>query len=475
MGKSATSGVDFDPVRRDVVFQIGEQEKIVTVPLRDDAKIELDEQFVFAVRNVSWANLTFVGAQAVPPNAFTTPPAGNGARGAVTATIVDNDEVAPPATKRIVGYFPSWGTYDRDYQVEDVPAAQLTDLAYAFANISKKGEVTFGDAFADSQRPIAGQVSGPSVLPQGNFQALRLLKQQHPNLRTILSIGGWDFSAHFSDIAATEAARHKFVASAIKFAKTNGFDGIDIDWEFPVSGGRDTNSYRPADKHNFTLLLQEFRRQLDMNLASTGKRMTLTVALGPKPEQFANYELQQVSRFVDWIHVMTYDYHGPWSDTTNHNSPLYGSSGDPDSAQLNTHATIQAFLAPGITPAKLVIGAPAYGYAWSGVANVQNGLFQPFTAIPPGSAEDLGSYDYRDVVSQFLPTSTRYWDDDAKSPWLYNPATGIMLSYNDPESLGYRADYVMDNGLGGMFLWELSADDNQHSLIDAIHSGLTGP
>ena len=121
---------------------------------------------------------------------------------------------------------------------------------------------------------------------------------------------------------------------------------------------------------------------------------------------------------------------------------------DPSGIKLNTDAAIRAYLAGGVPAGKLVMGVPFNGRGWQGVANINNGLYQNSTGVPPGTWE-AGSFDYKDIKANYLPSYTRFWSTEAKVPWLYHPATGIMISYDDPESLGYKADYIKNQQLAG--------------------------
>ena len=442
------SPADFVSTQGTLTFGPNEFIKTIAVSVNDDQKVELEEQFTLVVS---------LGAVTGPALAV------------ATATIHDTDEVAPPAAPRVVGFFTSWGTYGRNYQVTDIPAEQLTHVAYAFAGISPQGTVELSDPYADVERIYSNEDPGSDEF-HGNFRQLALLKAAHPQLQTLLSVGGWDGSQRFSDVAATGTSRQKFVSSVVELLATYGFDGVDLDWEFPVSGGLATNHNRPADKHNFTLLVQEFHRQFAAREAATGQHLLLTVDLGALPAQYANYELRDLSRFADWVHLMTYDYSGPWSSTTRHNSPLFASPDHPAGFDIN--ATVDAMLAAGIVPGKLVIGAPFYGYFWACVPDVNHGMFQPVGPVPGGDLPDAGGLPYRDISTRWLPQATRYWDDAAQVPWLYDPVSQTTLSYDDPQSLAAKARYARDRGLGGMLIWELSSDDDQHSLVQAISQEL---
>jgi chitinase len=155
---------------------------------------------------------------------------------------------------------------------------------------------------------------------------------------------------------------------------------------------------------------------------------------------------------------------------TNFNAPLYIASDDANlnNAHLNADAAMKAYLAAGIPAEKLVVGVPFYGRGWSGVPDIQNGLFQPTSGVPDGTWEP-GAFDYSDLEANYLPIFIRYWHDEANVPWLYNAEKQIMISYDDPESLRIKADYVTRAGLGGIMFWELSCDTSAHTLLNALY------
>src|SRR4051794_35249551 len=179
---------------------------------------------------------------------------------------------------RIVGYFASWGIYDRGYFVTDIPADKLTHLNYAFAFLSDTGEITLGDEWADTQFPYPNDKDDQPL--KGNFYQFQRLKQANPSLQTLISIGGWSESGKFSDVALTDASRKKFASSVVAFMLKYGFDGADIDWEYPTGGGDTGNIERPEDKDNYPLFLAELRAQFDAQEAKDGHHYLLTIALG---------------------------------------------------------------------------------------------------------------------------------------------------------------------------------------------------
>ena len=386
----------------------------------------------------------------------------------------------PGGPPRVIGYFTSWGVAGRGYTVARIPADQVTHINYAFSAITYFGKCALGDPNADTKRFYSARDSVDKKAdvkdgPHGTFNQFLQLKQKYPHLKVLISIGGWNGSDQFSDIALTEASRQVFVQSCVDlyFQQYPGvFDGIDIDWEYPVSGG--SKEGRPEDKHNFTLLLAEFRKQLNAQGLADGKQYLLTIAAPAGPQVYANLELDQIHLYLDWINVMTYDFHGTWDAVTNFNSPLYKSSTDPSADPVvretfNTDAALQAYLKAGIPSQKLVMGIPFYGRGWQGVADQNHGLYQTATGAAPGTWEP-GVFDYTDIKRNYLPTYTRYWQDEAKVPWIYNPTKGVMITYEDPESVGLKAGYVKEHALGGVMIWELSNDGGE--LLNAIYNSL---
>ena len=380
-----------------------------------------------------------------------------------------------PGEKRLVGYFTAWSVYGRDYHVPEIPAGKLTHINYAFANISDSGECVMGDPYADADKFYPGDSWDPGA-KRGSFHQLELLKAAHPKLRTLISVGGWSWSGKFSDVALTPESRSKLVTSCVTFMKEHGFDGIDVDWEYPVGGGLPTNTYRPEDEQNYTLLLQAFRDALDVEQAASQKTYDLTIAAPAGPGIYANIELQKVGQILSWINLMAYDFHGGWDEATNFNAALFPASGDPSAdpavkTKFNVGAAVDGYLASGVPANKLVLGVPFYGRGYAGVTNEEDGLFQPFSGLPMGTWE-AGVFDYHDLVAKYVPTMTRHWHEQSQVPWLFDPATGIMISYDDPESLQKKAELVLQKNLGGAMLWELSGDTTEATLLSALHTSL---
>jgi chitinase len=366
---------------------------------------------------------------------------------------------------KVVGYFPRWGIYS-NYFVKNVvtsgSAPLLTHLDYAFANVVNNRCVSF-DPWADYQAPVtAGHaVNGQADIQgafAGNFHQLQELKKLYPRLKIIMSIGGGSSNPNAFRTAALAANRAAFVKSCVDMyirgyfaaglVAPGIFDGFDVDWEFPAS---------TTDRDNLTSLLAEFRHQLD----AVRPGLTLAIA-GPNGRWAYQYiNLNQVQQYLDYFGVMTYDYDGPWKYNTGFVAPLYRSLKDP-APNNNASATVEGYLESGVAPGKIVFGVPFYGYQWSNVPNIDNGLFEPGAPDGQGAA-----YNYIVTIeSQFQKRR----DSITQALWLYNGSH--FWTYDDATSIKFKMDYVRRQNLGGVMAWNLSHDLSDGRLLNAVVSGL---
>ena len=358
---------------------------------------------------------------------------------------------APQATKsvKVIGYYADW-TATR-YPLAGIPADKLTHVNYAFGKIAADNRLTWNAAVAVEQ-VYPGDCAEPGC-PHGLFNQITLLKQKHPHLKFLISVGGWTDSGPFYEMAANEPSRETFAESCAGFLKTYPqFDGIDIDWEHPVAGGLQPGD--PRDARNYVLLLASLRKAI-------GPNKLLTIAASASPRGIDPIEYTDMAGILDWVNVMTYDFHSG-GKIAGFNSPLYNHD-DPSSSRRNLHDAVQAILAKGIPRAKLVPGVPFYGRGWQGVESSQ--VWNTGTGT-------LRVGGYSTIAETLLksPEYVRYWDDVAKVPWLYNPAKKEWITYEDPQSMRLKGEYIVAQNLGGAMFWELSNDNG--TLLDALRTGL---
>ncbi len=454
---TAAAGTDYQALDGVLTFLAGETSKQVKVTIIGDTTYEGNESLVLVFTDINGAQ--FDDAQGVG--------------------LINNDDAKPVTGEdpqyRVVGYFAEWSVYARDYEVSQIPADKLTDIMYAFADVSDDGRVVLYDRGAAIDQAYPGDTWDQPI--KGNFNQLAKLKEQNPDVNTLISIGGWTLSKNFSNSALTAQSRAKFAASAIDFMKTYGFDGIDLDWEYPVAGGLETNIYRPEDTANYVLLVEEIRKQLNALEATDGidKHYLLTIAAPGGDDKIENYDLDGMAPYLDWFDVMAYDFHGAsWEPKkTGHGSGLYGT---PDSTQSTYYSdyAIQLYLDQ-VDSSKIVLGAPMYGHSWKGVTTGNDhGLNNAATGPGIASYGDLnGSISYwqiMNLVEQQPNLYHVYWDDQAKASYVSSTADGgTFITYESPQALQYKLDYIKDFSLGGIMFWQLDDDirnsDDPDSLL----------
>jgi len=344
-------------------------------------------------------------------------------------------------TYRIVGYA------GHDAQASRIAAEKLTALNYAFAHI-------------DAGRVVFDQPGTADALAR-----LRELKARNPQLKILISVGGWGADG-FSDAAVSESSRSEFADSAAEMIARHQLDGIDVDWEYPGLPGPGIR-HRPQDKQNFTLLLQALRQRFD-RLAHEHRRNNdpylITAAVADR-EFVSEIDLHRVGAVLDWVNLMTYDFHNSLTPTTGHHSALHRSATSA-SNERTVERSVQQFLDAGVPARKLVIGVPFYGRAFADVAAENHGLDQAY-------ARYAGDQAWPQLVSDFIGRNgyVRYWDDMAQEPYLWNAQTHTFVSYDDPQSLALKAQFVKAHHLGGAMYWEQSQDaDGQ--LLDVLYQAL---
>jgi len=414
--------------------------------------------------------------------------------------------LASAAGHEIVGYYPGWAAANPTPFVvngTNIAASRLTVINYAFLDICWDGQHGNASPAADGAlKPCRDRAGKPIKPPDGaivlgdpaldvvNLRQLVKLKATHPQLKLMASVGGWNWSNQFSNMAASEATRSNFVDSAVAFVRAYRFDGIDLDWEFPTAIGLPCVAgavcQRPEDKQNYVLLIDALRWALDLAGQKDHKRYLVTIAAGAGTNHVMDASgssawLVALAKSVDWINIMAYDYHGPWDTNSGLLAPLFVDSNDssPTALTFNADASVKLFLDQGIAPNKLVLGLPFYGYGWAGCAPGPNAdaLYQPCSGAAVGSKG--ANFDHAFLVDAgYLTKDTngaysvggkgfiRHWNAAAKVPYLYNADSKVFISYEDEASVHEKAIYIQGKGLRGAMFWELNAD--RHKILGRV-------
>lgn len=359
--------------------------------------------------------------------------------------VAQHSVAAGKSTKEVIAYiFPKESVLDPN----SIAAQKLTRINYAFSNLQ-------------DGRIVEGFPSDPQ-----NYAVLVALKKKNPALKIMTSVGGWTWSGNFSDMALTKESRGVFIQSVVLFLRKYHLDGLDIDWEYPGLVGNG-NRFRPEDKQNYTLLLKELRQRFDSEEKRLHHHLYLSVATGASLEFLAHTEMDKVQHYLDTVNLMAYDYYEPTDDKiAAHHAPLFTNPADPKG--ISADRSVQAYEQAGVPARKIVLGVPFYGHVWGEVEEKDHGLYQPGTAVPNAYAR------YADVTTNMLDHGySRYWDEVASVPYLYNPEKKIFVSYEDPQSLSAKCKYILDQKLGGVMFWEYS-NDPSGVLLGTIHNQLQG-
>ncbi|KAK3938709.1 endochitinase 42 [Diplogelasinospora grovesii] len=356
-------------------------------------------------------------------------------------------------------YFTNWGIYGRNYQPAQLPANELSIVLYAFANLQSSGQVYSSDTYADLQKHYptdSWNDVGNNVY--GCVKQLYLLKKANRNMKVLLSIGGWTYSTNFPAAASTDATRQLFASSAVTLMKDWGFDGIDIDWEYPQN---------PTDAQNFVLLLQAVRSAMDSYAAqyAPGYHFLLTIASPAGPTNYNTMQLGTMSGIIDYFNLMAYDYDGSWATYSGHQANLYNNPANNNSTPFSTDRAISDYIAAGVPSSKIVLGMPIYGRSFEQTL----GLGDIFSGVGSGSWEN-GVWDYKALPKAGAQV---IYDAVAGATYSYDPTAQELISFDTADMVTKKVSYLKSKGLGGSMFWEASADRNDsQSLIGTSFNNL---
>lgn len=331
----------------------------------------------------------------------------------------------------------------------------------------------------------------------GCIKQLFLLKKRNRNLKVLLSIGGWTYTNTAKNLdapASTPAGRKRFAESCVELVKNLGFDGIDIDWEYPATA---------EQAEHFVLLLQEVRQALDvyaetLSSGSSGgeqphhghdhdhhhhhdhslergggggssnndnekPHFELTIAAPAGPQNYGKWPLARIAAQLDFVNLMAYDYAGAWDACAGHQANLYPSP-DANCSPYSTQKAVSDYVAGGVPGSKLVLGMPLYGRAFRGTRGPGQ---RHEGGVGEGSWES-GVWDYKALPR---PGAREHVDREAGASYSFDEATGVMVSYDTVEMAREKAEFIRRHGLGGAMWWETSGDKaGAESLIHVVSS-----
>lgn len=343
-------------------------------------------------------------------------------------------------------YTAGWAHYRPDpvqFHPEDVDTSLCTHLLFAFALLDPTGlTVVPDDPAHDTQM----------------YVRLTNLKREMPHLKVMLSIGGWTMgSEEFTQTVSSQAHMHAAASSIIEYLHRYNFDGVDIDWEYPAARGSP-----PADKQRFTQFLKLLHDEFARDYHSTNRtHLLLSAAIAPSPARVQeSYEIIEISHYLDFINLMTYDMHGPWDTTVGHHSSLYSPSGDPtDSVDY----VINWIVNTTVDRRKLNLGLAFYGVSFNLTDTQRTSVGSPIQGAGKGGeilgeAGSLAYYEVCKLLTEHRSTIT----ESGRLPGTQSPyvVDGIRWTgYDDVRSIQEKVAYTMQMGLGGVFIWTIDMDD----------------
>ncbi|XP_049812473.1 chitinase-3-like protein 1 [Schistocerca nitens] len=366
--------------------------------------------------------------------------------------------------KKVVCYLGSWAAYrngNGQFEIEYIQPELCTHLVYGFVGITSAGEVKILDPWMD--------------LPSGKNGYNRFNSLKSANTKTLIAIGGWnEGSTTFSAVANDPTLRARFAQNAAAFVGKYGFDGLDVDWEYPANRGG-----AASDLVAFVELLKALRTEFDKY------GYILSAAVGAARNLIGTgYDVPQLSKYLDFINLMAYDLHGSWDQKTGQNAPLYASSADTTEAerQLNVDASVRYWIQNGADPSKLILGMGTYGRTFTLSSAANSGVGAP--ASGPGNGGPYtyqpGMLGYNEICEKIMAGGwTVTWDDQQKVP--YAVSGNQWVGYDNEESIRIKSQYALAMNLGGAMIWSLETDDfrglcgaGKYPLLSTINGVLRG-
>lgn len=400
--------------------------------------------------------------------------------------------------RKVVGYFPEWA-YKSEAQgyfdVGDLQWDDLTHIQYSFASVDPStNKIAFGDKHAAIEEDFKGMnlthkgkpLELDNSLPyKGHFNLLQTMKKQYPDVDLLISIGGWAGSRGFYTMLDTDKGIETFADSCVDFIREYGFDGVDIDFEYPSSTPQSGN---PADfdvseprrktiNERYNVLMKTLREKLDKASTTDNKPYLLTAAVTASSWVLGGVSSNEYAKYLDFLSVMSYDFHGGWNEFVENLANIY-----PDPADKETINMLMPVLCMDwayryyrgvLPPEKIIMGIPYYTRGWENVQGGTNGLHgtskNPATGKYNIWGDDLDNNGVLDPAGanplwhvlnlmEEDPNLKIHWDDVGKVPYVWQNDEKVFLSFENEQSIDERVKYIKEKNLGGALIWVMNGD-----------------
>ena len=373
---------------------------------------------------------------------------------------------------KVVGiYVPNW---EPVALVDRLDGHNVTHVIYAFLHVCGAGQLAKDAARCEGKGEH--QLADAAIDKSFNDAFVRL-KARAPHVKVLASVGGWGGSDPFFHLANEADRRARFAASVASFLRSHpGFDGVDIDWEHPTSNGSANGVAlgAPADGQGYAALMRDLRKTVDALTAETGRPYLVTSAINTNGSLVAKIDYREAAKSLDLIFMMSYDFFGSWTPETGHHTALRSRSEATDDSVANG---LRVMLKAGVPADKLVVGVAMYGRGFTGVKPPAPGAGfngQPHTGVFAGAD---GSLPYREIAGRYVDKQGKgrsgyqvVFDAKTESYALWNPSTRLYMGYDDPRGVLRKGRFAVEQGLAGVFAWELSQDNGD--LLNAMNLGL---
>lgn len=320
-------------------------------------------------------------------------------------------------SRQVVGYYTHW-TRDA-YPHTAIPYQHLTHIAHAFIWPRANGTL---------------HIPKTLLYPELNAAAHK------QGVKMIITVGGWGQSMHFPAIAADPLRRQRFIRHLLDFCHTHGYDGIDLDWEYPTA----------SDKSAYVQLLSELRTAID----ASDRPLSLSILLPAVPHE-DGYDAHAINTYLDWVNLMTFDYHGDWSPYAGHNAPLVTTPGN---QYGSVRQSVEHWLGAGLEPARINLGVPFYGR-----------LFEAERLHGTGTGQ--GTVTYAEAQRKQQAGWTLHRDEAARVPYLISADADQVLTFDDTQSIQEKMAYLKTKNLRGVMVWALGFDadgEGTQPLLEAV-------
>lgn len=371
--------------------------------------------------------------------------------------------------KRLVGYVSSWGIKDISVQQANL----LTHMIFAFIEMRADGSLVVGSADPSNAEATASKTEARLK------QLMNVKAKTGFRLKTLFAVGGWENSQHFSATAASAQLRSNFIRDVLVILQKYNFDGVDIDWEYPVTGGAQEGS--SSDKENYVTFLSEIRDNMAALQLSEGRSDAYLLTIASAAGSWVldvGYDLEKIIDIVDWINVMTYDYFGAWESKwgayTGPPAPLYHGTPKGFSGKMNADYTLKYYVCNTKKPEKIVMGVPFYGRYWYNVGDAIEAGDSLWRLAEPNNQQryEGGFSSWRDIESNWLNREgyESIYHEKTATPYLWSASHRALLAYDNARSLQAKVQYAASHSLGGVMIWAIDLDNDNDDLLRSIHS-----